>query len=389
MKHFFIVITYIIMCVTGKAIAQTKLKTINIQKALLTEEPFKKGTYDIYKKISLTSNKGESMTITGVYESDFVYVKNLDSLMNKMKANVDLFKDSFANPIAGKRLDILAMPDGSSRVGIRNTEPSDNSYFVINKNQEAGVVKVNQDTIDYIFYLNDTSYFRTKPKYPSFDRYVTVRWILDDLNNATIPNHYILDSLQIKIDEFISPSKNGTEYFGNAKYNLSSDSIKTLSNYRNARTPILQNSLLLGNLNMNFQNYKNLFAPSFSVGIFWEYGNKSASYFDNHTRNQIGVDIETMFAFNKGINNDVKTYTNTFINLRVSSYDFEQSDKVHINSDFSLGYLVRRQRDSPIKKGTFKLSFSSFNYKKLSIQPQIFFRNFKDITPSLKVQLSL
>ncbi|QES90433.1 hypothetical protein [Rhizosphaericola mali] len=392
MKHFFTVLAYIIMCATGKAIAQTKLKTINIQKALLTEEPFKKEGRDIYKQIKIKLNKGESLAITGVYQSDFVYVNNLDSLIHAIRANVELFKDSFSDPMSGKRMDILAMPDETTRVGVRNTAPTNNSYFVINKNQEAGVVKVNQDTLDYIFFLNDTTKFRRKSIYPSFDRYVTVRWIMDDVNKLSLPSAVIIDSIQNAIEKFIVKSRYKNENFGYANYSVVDDTLKKDNQYKSDRIHAWQDAIIVGNTDFNFQNYKNLFVPSFSAGFYYCFGNRNSQFFDNHTINQIGVNIESLLTFQRE-NGKLNTYKNLFLNIRYRSVDTDNKDKFKLNTDISLGYLIYNKSESLIDKNTFKFAVTTVSYKNLSIQPQVFFNFSKsknsNFLPSINLKLSL
>ncbi len=143
---------------------------------------------------------------------------------------------------------------------------------------------------------------------------------------------------------------------------------------------------ITGYITINFQNYKNYFVPSFSVGIRATLTNRDRSF-----KWQPGLLWEPHYIFAKDNQNKLRTYRNDFLTLTYGqggTRDHDTKKDFAYSAEFSLGYLINRKRDY-FDKNTFRLGAGKMQLAKTTIEPSIYFNNFfKGVTPGIRISQS-
>ncbi len=137
------------------------------------------------------------------------------------------------------------------------------------------------------------------------------------------------------------------------------------------------------------QNYKNYFAPAFSLGA-------SVQLSHGFNTNIYGVYWEPVFLFAPNAQGRLQTYRNDFLVARIAFAKKDESGKeensnaaLGFSPSFSLAYLIGRQ-GTLVEPHTFRIALGSVKALKggLHLDPCLYFNDFfKGVTPGIRLSL--
>jgi len=148
----------------------------------------------------------------------------------------------------------------------------------------------------------------------------------------------------------------------------------------------MSNDQLYTIIQVNMGNYKNYFAPSFSLGL-------GLSFKREESTRKFMFMWQPLFLFGTNAQGHMQTYRNEFVLINI----FRDWNKPHpvyyINFDpsISFGFMVRRDGDF-FQKNSYFLGIGHVNLFKhaIELQPGMYFHDlFKEATPSIRLNFSL
>jgi len=310
--------------------------------------------------------------------SDLDKLSNLDSLLELFLRDLSPLRDSLTDELSSKRIDYVV--DAHNRKKIRLLQhPATGSSFLADNNGLASL-KIVQDTINIIGILVNPPRPKDKtsqnhPRYYNFSFY---------LNNWTEIDNYMNGELNAKMKSLQS-NLNGKWPLikGSGSHYLQKDNSISADHPRGRAA---SGDFLAGYITINAQNYKNLFVPSFSLGIRATLTNKERSF-----KWQPALLWEPHFFFSKDAQGAIKTYRNDFVTLMYAqggTKDHDPRKEFLFSTHFSFGYLVHSSGEY-FDENSFRLGAGQVQILKTIIEPAIYFHDlFKGVTPSIKISQS-
>lgn len=366
-----------LLSITGTLYAQTGVVFSNM-KGTPDGRLFSLPPFSINNEYRIELGKGNVMRLELVDEADLSCFENIDSLLLLFLGDMKAFQDSLADPLTTKHIDYLIDTSGQKKLRIRQTRPEASTFLL--DGGEPAQLRLEQDTI-YILLASPADRFaRRKASRPL--RYDRLGFFL---NRYSQLDSYITSGLNRKI-QLILESKQ-KKYSWNTKNGL---------NYLAADPTITAVTALMHNgnrLEMNgfvaAQNYKNYFAPAFSLGA-------SVQLSRGFNTNLYGVYWEPVFLFAPNAQGRLQTYRNDFLVAWFALTKKDEAGKQDYSNtalgfgpSFSLAYLIGRQ-GSLVEPHTFRLTLGSLRALKggLHLDPCLYFNDFfKGVTPGLRLSL--
>ena len=309
---------------------------------------------------------------------DLDRLANLDSLLEVFFKDIAPLKDSLADDFSAKRIDYIT--DAHNRKKIRLLQHAATGSGFLIDNSGLASLKTTQDTINIIGILvnppkpgDKTN--PTRPRYYHFSFY---------LNNWSDINNYMNGELNAKI-KTLQTNLNGKWPLikGTESHYLQKDNSISAPRPRGHAAP---GNFLTGYIAINAQNYKNLFVPSFSLGLRATLTNKDRSF-----KRQVGLLWEPHFFFSRDAQGVLKTYRNDFVTLiyaQGGTKDHDPRKEFSFSTHFSIGYLVHNSGEY-FDDNSFRLGAGQVQILKTIIEPAIYFHDlFKGVTPSIKISQS-
>jgi hypothetical protein len=308
-------------------------------------------------------------------EADLARFENIDSLLLLFLGDMKAFQDSLSDPLTTKHIDYLIDTSGQKKLRIRQTRPAASTFLL--DGSEPAQLRLEQDTI-YILVASPADHL-SSGKARRRTRYDRLGFFL---NRYSELETYITSGLNRKI-QLIQESKrkNYTWNTKNGRNYLVTDPSITTKNHN--RDQLEMYGFVAA------QNYKNYFAPSFSVGA-------SMHISHGYNTNVYGVYWEPMFLFAPNAQGRLQTYRNDFLVLRYAISSKDELGKgdgsnaaIGFGTNFSLAYLIGRQ-GSLVGPHTFRLTLGALKALKggLHLDPCLYFNDFfKGVTPGIRLSL--
>jgi len=343
------------------------------------DKAFEVPDYIIFnRKFSINLDNKNKLEIRLSDISDLDRLANLDSLLEVFLRDLAPLKDSLTDELSAKRIDYVG--DAQNRKKIRLLQYSvKGSSFLVDHNGLASL-RTTQDTINIIGILVNPPkpVDKTNPKHP---RYYYLSFYLNDWTEI---NNYMNGELNTKIQS-LQTNINGKWPLikGSGSHYLQNDNSISANRPRGHAAP---DDFLSGYITINAQNYKNLFVPSFSIGVRATITNKDRSF-----KWVPALLWEPHFFFSKDAQGVLQTYRNDFITLMYAqggTKDHDPRKEFSFSTHFSFGYLAHSSGEY-FEENSFRLGAGEVQILKTIIEPAIYFHDFfKGVTPSIKISQS-
>jgi hypothetical protein len=334
-----------------------------------------------YLKRSFTVDlgKGNKMQIELTDMEDLDKFKNIDSLLRIFLQDITPLKDSLADELASKHIDYLTDELGRKKIRIRICKPAGASFLLQQGNLSA--LKLEQDTV---VFSGSHLYKVTSTLLKPFTEmhYYRLSFMVNQLSDLS---GFLGLNLNKKINA-IQKNKNTRWVKANGDmWHIKNGDQFIYSNHQPAGyvSNTGTGDYLASIISVDFQNYKNYFVPSASLGVGLGFNN-------GRVKRELGLLWQPNFVFAKNTHSSLQTYRNDFI-----TFSYKRSFIKNENSTpsfsfingFSFGYLIRRKGDF-FEKGTMRIGVgaASLLKDKISVEPVLYFNNlFKGVTPGLKL----
>jgi hypothetical protein len=367
-----------LLSMTGMLYAQPGVVFSSNNNRTPDERLFSLPPFSINEEYRIELGKGNAMRLELVDGADLSRFENIDSLLLLFCSDMKAFRDSLSDPLTTKHIDYLMENSGQKKLRIRQAKPAASTFLL--DGSEPAILRLEQDTI-YILLPSPADRFagRKASRPVKYDRLGFF------LNRYSELESYITSGLNRKIQliqeskhkNYSWKTKNGRNYLG---------SDPTIS----AVTALMHNgNRLVLNGFVAAQNYKNYFAPSFSLGA-------SVQISHGFNTNLFGVYWEPMFLFAPNAQGRLQTYRNDFLVARFAFTKKDESGKENDSNaalgfgpSFSLAYLIGRH-GSLVEPHTFRLTLGSVKAFKggLHLDPCLYFNDFfKGVTPGIRLSL--
>lgn len=349
------------------------------------EKVFGLPPHSIQREFWIDLGKGNQLLIQLGTMADLDRLGNMDSLLLVFFSDMRSFKDSLADPLPSKRIDYVIDSSGRKKIRIRQFRPSGSSFLL--DQGEPAMLKLEQDTINITIITSlPVNQRRSGMAQVRYDR---LRFFINQYNEL---EGYVTGGLNNKIRlirEKTRYNKDWTSPNDGAGAYLNQDPSITVGMHKGYITPA--NDYLAPAVFANVQNYKNAFAPSFSLGLAVHL-NHGFSLNNNHalTTHDIALTWEPIFLFSTDVHGQLQTSRNDFL---VLSYTLNPADLQDPNAGnmikpaVSLGYLIRREGDY-FDKNSFRLTTGRVNlfHNKTFLEPCMYFHDFfRGVTPGIRL----
>ena len=329
------------------------------------------------RKFDVDLGNGNKMQILLSDINDLKTIGNIDSILQVFLEDIRPLKDSFTDLLSAKRIDYIIDVKGRKKIRLQQHEPKGSSYL-IDKNGISSL-RIEQDTINIIGIIAnplpaEQKISLTNPRYYKYSFY---------LNSISEIPAYMNGILAQKIST-IQNNVNGKwlVVLGSGSHYLSKDKAITADRPKGF-TAQGNGDMMVLNLSVNLQNYKNYFVPSFSLGAKLVLANRDRTF-----KWEPGLFWEPQFMFARDAQNKLRTYRNDFLTFTYGQggiKDHDPSKDFSFSAVASLGYLINRNGDF-YEKNTFRLGAGKINLAKTTIEPILYFNNFfKGVTPGIKI----
>ncbi len=309
--------------------------------------------------------------------NDLKSISPIDSLLRVFVSDITPLKDSLSDPLTTKRIDYVTDARGRKRVRLLQYPSRGNNYLL--DHGQLSALKINQDTINLIGVIAhplkaDQKISQTHP------RYYHLVFYLNNVGELAGYMHGILDE---KIRTLLDNEKGKWPLvLGTSSHYLKNDPTITAER-PHGFTPGETGDFLEGFATVNVQNYKNLFVPSFSLGLKMVLSNRDRTF-----KWEPGISWEPHFVFAHDSAGNFRTYRNDFLTLSYGQggvKDHDSHKPFTFSSVFSLGYLINRNGNF-FEKHTFRFGAGKLQLMKTTIEPSLYFNDFfKGVTPGIRI----
>jgi hypothetical protein len=382
MKKLMIVLALGLTCAGNRLHAQWYLDSESMQTFSMksaTERNFSLPASSLLHRFTLGLANGNvvNVHVTGI--NMLPAVMNLDSIIRTALEDIRFLNDSMADPLKNYTVVKLKVQNALNRFHFMSYPARGTSFA--KKGEEISLLKVEQDTLRIIQLL--------PPAKARFGVLKTQAWqIVVTVNNLKELGKYLDGSLNTSMQKVVAEIQKKSAWMNPKRErgrNIRAHYYPTLNGKDAKPVTYLEfgqgDHLDLG-LNVGLQSVRSGFAPSVMLGPI--------AYRNNGLfENSYGLLWEPLFFFEKNSTGKTVMMRNDFITLRYSSSRYESRVKKEygFHQVVSLGYLLRRDGDF-FEKNTFKFSMPGFYYRKLYIEPQVFFHDlFKQTYPSLRMSV--
>lgn len=363
----FIVTMLILPSILGKLCAQPNL-TIRASRSFagISAE-------HLQNRFWIDLGKGNRLCLELEDGQDLEKFTNIDSLLMVFVADMKPFNDSLSDPLSWHLIDYVVDAGGKKKVRFQPFRPAASSFLL--DQTEPAALRLEQDTIQIVLEFPVTSGRR-------HDGIRQDRLSLY-LNNYHEISNYITGGLNEKI-RWLQKNVNG--YWVRDKNIYRAEKDPSISAPLPAGYIAASNDQLYSIIQVNMGNYKNYFAPSFSLGVGFSFKREES------TRRLMFM-WQPLFLFGTNAQGHLQTYRNEFVVVNIFR-DWNKPNQVHyinFNPSISFGFMVRRDGDF-FQKNSYFLGIGHVNLLKhaIELQPGMYFHDlFKEATPSIRLNFNL
>lgn len=362
--------------INGKTIAQDEVLTN-------ADRIFNMPSEYLKRSFTVDLDKGNKMQVDLTDIEDLKQFKNIDSLLRIFLQDMIPFKDSLADEMASKRIDYLTDELGRKKIRIRISKPDGNSFLLQQGNLSA--LKTEQDTVvfsgSYLYKVTSTI---LKPFTEM--HYYRLTFFVNQLSDL---NSFSSAGLNEKISTIDKNKKARWVKDEDGVWHIRNGDRSVYSNHQPAGyvSGTGTGDYLTSLASVNFQNYKNYFVPSASLGIGLAFNN-------GRVKKELGLLWEPNFFFAKNAQGNLRTYRNDFLTFSYKRFPLKKGNETPAFSfinGFSFGYLIRRSGDF-YEMNTMRIGVqaTSLFKGKINVEPVFYFNNFfKGVTPGLRLSVNL
>ena len=363
-----------LLSITGPLCAQE-----NRQTGSSADKVFELPPRSIDKRFHIDLGKGNQLFIELGAMSDVYRLSNIDSLLLVFLGDMKAFRDSLSDPLTIKRIDYVMDLSGRKRIRILQSR-APGSSFVLEKGELAGL-KLEQDTIH--IQLASVAPAGGKGAAVGGIRYDRLSFIINQYSEL---ESFVTAGLNAKVALLRhavgnnNPGYHWTTRRGSS-YMDADPSISTANNHEGEGT--MNGDQLIFFANVNVQNYKNYFTPSFALGT-------GVAFNRGDNRHTFNATWEPMFFFLTDAQGHRQTVHNDLVVLSYMESRIDRMNRpVGIPLFLSLGYVIGRQGDI-FEKHSFRFSAARLNLRRsgITLEPCIYFHDFcRDVTPGIRVSV--
>lgn len=334
----------------------------------------------IDKRIRIDLGKGNLLFLEMGALSDVRRFSNIDSLLLVFLADMKAFRDSLSDPLTIKRIDYVMDLSGRKRIRILQTRAQGSSFLL--EKGDLAALKLEQDTI----HIQMVSVAPPGGKGAEVGglRYDRLSFIINQYSELET---FVTTGLNAKLALLQQTVKNNNPGYHRTtrrgRLFMDADPSISMANNHEGEEQTFGNQLSLF-ANVNAQNYKNYFTPSFALGA-------AVSLNPGANKHTFTATWEPMFFFSSDAQGHKETLRNDFF---VLSYMERRIGKmrrpVGMPLFLSLGYLISRQGDV-FEKRSFRFSADRLDlfHGSVSLEPCIYFHDFvRDVTPGIRLSVA-
>jgi hypothetical protein len=317
--------------------------------------------------------KGNHLSLELEDKKDLEKLSNIDSLLLVFIADMKPFEDSLSDPLSWHLIDYVVDAAGKKRLRFQSFLPTASSFLL--DQAEPAALRLEQDTIRIVL------------EYPAVSgrRHDGIRQdrLTLYMNNYHEIANYITGGLNEKV-RWLEKNING--YWVRDKNNYRAEKDPSISSALPAGYITVSNDQLYSIIQVNVGNYKNYFAPSFSLGV-------GVSFKRQETTRKFMAIWQPLFLFGTNDQGHMQTYRNEFVIFNMYR-DWNKPPHIsYINFDpsVSFGFMVRRDGDF-FEKNSYFFGIGHVNLLRhvIELQPGMYFHDlFKEVTPSVKLNFNL
>lgn len=328
------------------------------------------------RKFYVDLGTGNRMMVELSDLNDLQRIANIDSLLKVCLKDLTPLQDTLSDPFNTKTVDYVIDTMGTKKIRFQQFPPKGSSYVV--QTGDVAALKITQDTLRIIGITPHApasmdKIARSKPRYYRITFYV---------NNLSDLMQFTDGRLKQKAETFrdhYSDKWTGRKNYG--PFHMKQDPSISADQQRGvAGAPL---DAIFFNFNVNLQNYKNYFVPSFSLGAGLMLANRERAW-----RREIALFWEPHFLFAKDAQDKMQTFRNDFLNLVLSQGPIKEGDlrkEISFLTTMSFGYLIYRQGEY-FDKGTIRFGAGKLKLHKTTLEPSMYFTDFfRHVTPSLRI----
>lgn len=377
-----IVFLMLVTSITSFAFAQYD-RTVNVYLNNSTERLFNyPAPGRLQTRFEFLLGKGNKMVLELNNISQFSKIINPDSIVRKVWAALQPFKDSLTKPLINWRIDFV-ITGVDERVRITEYPQRAEIYRI--KANEITQLKVEQDTLRIKLYppgkeitIRPTNEKRLVLGQPYF-----IMLLLNNISDVESLNSDDLSKgfalLKNDFDKDNKLKKNKPSYSSYyAMYDVPN----------NRKISPVKGNIAWGRRNevipfipIGIQYVRGTMVPSTGAGVEWKFTNGQAT-------NYYRLYWEPLFDFGRNADKKLITNINSFV-----TFKYTENTKDAVTRDiifalnFSVGHLIKRQGDL-FEKNTTKFSLPGFQMKNALLEPEFVFNKFfRNFSPSLKLCL--
>jgi hypothetical protein len=357
--------------ITVSAVAQTEIRTTKPGKLFdLDPEYFK-------RRFLINLGKGNQLQVEVADPKDLEQLANIDSILHIFLHDIAIFEDSLSDELSSKNINYIIDETGKNKLRIQSTQPNSSSFLV--QQGAVAALKLAQDTVYITGTVSNTATKKTEP-----DRCYRLGFFV---NQVTDINNIVDGGLHEKM---ITLSKSNHERWikDGGRWQIKNGD-NTIYSDQPAGYVSAVNDYLAIFAGAGIQNYKNYFAPSFTVSA-------KAVFMRSVNKYDVSISWEPHFMFAKNSTGNPQTFRNDFITLsggfepKTSQKNYHYTAHFDILQHFSLGYLIHRKGDF-FDAHSFRLGTGAINWMegKIKLEPILYFHDFfKGTTPGLRFLLN-
>jgi hypothetical protein len=317
--------------------------------------------------------KGNHLRLELEDRNDLEKFANIDSLLMVFLADMKPFDDSLSDPLSWHLLDYVVDAAGKKRVRMQSFHPAASSFLL--DQAEPTAIRLEQDTIQIVL-----EYAATSGRRHDGIRHDCLTLYMNNYHEIA---NYITGGLNEKI-RWLEKNVNGYWVRDKDLYHAEKD--PSISSTLPAGYIHVSNDQLYSVIQVNVGNYKNYFAPSFSLGL-------GLSFKRGESTRKFMALWQPLFLFGTNDQGHMQTYRNEFIIINIFRDWTKSRQPTYINFDpsVSFGFMVRRDGDF-FQKNSYFFGIGHVNLLRhvIELQPGMYFHDlFKEVTPSIKLNFNL
>lgn len=345
-----------------------------------TDKTFEVPAHALNRRFTVDLGKGNKMQVELSDIADLDRFTNIDSMLRVFLQDIAPLKDSLADELASRRIDYVTDEKGRKKIRIQVIKPKGSSFLL--QPGDVSALKLEQDTLNFLgtkIYTERSTLL--KPF--SMTAYYRLSFFVNQLSDL---NTYLDGGLNEKINSIKKNEKARWIKDKQGLWHIKNGDQAIYSNHQPAGWMAGTGDYLTSRWSVNFQNYKNYFVPSLSLGVAFVFNN-------GNIKKDLGLLWEPGFFFAKDSQGKLQTFRNDFITL---TYGQAKVNKTNTEKDpayltvFSLGYLARR-KGTFMEKNTWRVGAGQVSLYKghVKVEPIFYFNGlFKGVTPGLKLLLN-